>query len=213
MGYIHIAAVNEDPAPVLAAVRELGAEKVVLVTGEDEVEAAGAVQVLEPLGVDTERRTVEGSMLLGTLQLVQDIVDNYRDRREDVVVNLGGAGRYQSCALLSAAFVSGVRAVDRPEDELRFLPALNFSYDEVVGADKLEILRGLDELGGEADDLSALAARTDLDSSTVSYEIRGGKETRGLEALRLVEVDHETEDGVAIRLTPMGETLARGMLV
>lgn len=211
MGYIHIAAVGEDPDPVLAAVRELGAEKVILVTGPDLDDDAGAADVLEPLGVDTERRTVSGSMLLGTLQLVQDIVAKHPDRREDIIVNLAGAGRYESCALLSAAFVAGVRAIDRHEDEIRFLPALNFSYDEIVGSEKLQILQGLDALDGEAEGLNALTAETDLDSSTVSYQIRGGKDTKGLDELGLVEIEHDSEAGVTLRLTPMGETLARSM--
>lgn len=211
MGYIHVAALNEDPDPVLAAVRELGAEKVILVTGEDTPADAGTADVLEPLGVKTEHRTVSGSMLLGTLQLVQNIVAKHRDRREDIVVNLAGASRYQSCALLSAAFVAGIRAIDRRNDEIRFLPALNFSYDEIVGPDKLEILQGLDALGGESTDLNKLTGATGLDSSTVSYQIRGGQDTRGLEDLGLIKVDHDAERGLCLRLTPMGETLARSM--
>lgn len=210
MGYIHVAAVNEDPEPVLAAVRELGAERVILV-GESPADGNRARQVLEPLGVETEHRSVEGSMLIGTLQLVQDIALEHDDRRGDIVVNLAGAGRYESCALLSAAFVAGVRAIDRPEDEIRFLPALNFSYDEIVGADELEILRAIDGLDEDGGSLNAITAETSLDSSTVSYLIRGGEEARGLESLGLVEVDHDADTGVSIRTTPMGATLARSM--
>lgn len=210
MGYIHIAAAHGATDPVLAAVRELGAEKVILVGGDEAADEA-ARDVLEPLGVDTERRTVNGSMLLGTLQLVQDIAFQHDDRREDIIVNLAGAGRYEACALLSAAFVAGVRAIDRPEDEIRFLPALNFSYDEVVGADQLEILRALDALGDSGPGLNEVTARTSLDASTVSYLIRGGQEARGLEELGLVEIDQDAEEGVSLRLSPMGATLANSM--
>lgn len=211
MGSIHIAAIEDDPEAVLAAVRELGAERVILVEYGDEGSAPDLEGVLEPLGVETERRAVDGSMLLGTVQLVQDVARTYRNRREDLVVNLGAAGRYQSCALLSAAFVAGVRAIDWHEGEVRTFPVLDFSYDEVVGGDQLEILQGLAELDDEDRHLHALVSKTSLDASTVSYLIRGGEQARGLEELDLVEVDAAGEGPVRLTLTPMGETLAHGM--
>lgn len=211
MGSIHIAAIEDDPEAVLAAVRELGAERVILVVYGDEASAPDLESVLEPLGVETERRKVDGSMLVGTVKLVQEVARTYRDRRDDLVVNLGAAGRYQSCALLSAAFVAGLRSIDWHEGEVRTFPVLDFSYDEVVGADQLEILQGLAGLDEDERHLHALVAETSLDASTVSYLIRGGEKAEGLEELGLVEVGSGGEGPIRLALTPMGETLAHGM--
>lgn len=210
MGLIHVVAVSDEREPVLAAVRELGAEKVILVGPDDET-ADGLATVLQPLGVDTERRRVEGNMLTGSVQLLQAIVEDHPDRKDDVIVNLGAAGRYQACALLSAAFVAGVRTIDRPEDAIRFLPVLQFSYDEVVGEEKLSILDALADLDAGEGTLNELAQAAGLPSSTVSYQIRGGEDTDGLEPLGLVEVDPQEDGDVLLRLTPMGEQLSRGM--
>lgn len=211
MALIHIAAENEDPRPLLAPVRELGAEKVILLGWSQQEPGDDVHDVLEPLGIDLEHRSVEGGMLLGTLSTVQDIVAEHRDRHQDILVNLGGADRYESCSLLTAAFVTGVRAVDAPEGEIRALPTLNFSYNEVIGPDQHEILQGLDALDGDAQDLNALVAKTPLDAKAVSYHLRGGGDGQGMEDLGLVELRHEPGKGVSIHLTPIGQTLARGM--
>lgn len=96
---IHITPVHGDASPVHDAVRELGAERVILVPDGDVDEVA---EVLAPLGVDTETRAVEGPMLLGRLKLVQAIARDHRDRREDELAILnalqaldGEAGLHQ----------------------------------------------------------------------------------------------------------------------
>jgi hypothetical protein len=212
MAWIHVAAVDTEPGPVLAGVRKLGAERVLLVAGDDDPACAEAREALEPLGIETETRAVEGSMLTGTLQLVQDIALEHGDRREDLVVNLASAGRYRSCALLSAAFVAGVRAIDRSDGEIRFLPALNFSYERLVGAEELEILEAIDSHEAETPSLDEVARATSLNSGAVSYLIRGGEDAEGLEPLGLVDIA-STGEGVGLRLTPMGDTLAESMTV
>jgi hypothetical protein len=189
---------------VLDAVRELGAERVLLVPAEG-VDVGEVADVLEPLGVETEVRQVDGPMLLGSVALVQEIAREHRDRREDLVVDVGAAGRYQSCAFLSAAFVAGVSAIDREDGEIQQLPVLRFSYDEVVGRDELAILESIEELGGEAG-LHAVADTAGLDSSTVTYKVRGGEDAEGLEPLGLVEVGMG-ESGIVVRLTSMGGLL------
>ncbi|MDX1611540.1 MAG: DUF6293 family protein [Candidatus Thermoplasmatota archaeon] len=213
MALIHIAVVGEEQEPILAAVRELGADRVILIGEEHKREAAAQLTtVLKPLGVDTEFEPIrDGGMLLGTIRLVQAIVQAHKDRKQDIVVNLGAADKSNACATLSAAFVAGVKTVDMPGDELVFLPVLRFSYDEVVSEAKLAVLRALDDLGGEVEKLRDLADEAGLQDSLASYHIRGGRDGKGLVELDLVEVDRGTRGALTIRLTPMGELLARGM--
>lgn len=210
MGYIHVAAISDDPEPVLAALRELGAEKMILV-GDDDAHAAELSHRLEPLGVATERRTVDGDMLTGTMRLMQRIVHEHPDREADILVNLGAASRYQACAFLSAAFVTGLRTIDREDGQIRFLPVLRFSYEEIIGEEELAILRAFDELDGHEGTLLELSRHVDLPSSRISYAVRGGEDADGLEPLGLVEVDAAGDGDVVLRLTPMGENLSRGI--
>lgn len=212
MGLIHVAVVGEDPDPILHAVRELGAEKAFLIGPPDRRgEASKLSGVLDPLGLDAEWRAIEGDLLLGTIQLIQEIARTHEDRREDIVVNLAAAEKAAACAALSAAFVAGVKAIDMPEDEIVFLPVLRFSYDEVVSEAKLSILKALDGLGGEVEKLRELADEAGIQDSLASYHIRGGRDGKGLTELDLVEVDRGKRGALTIRLTPMGQLMARGM--
>lgn len=213
MGLIHIAVVGQDQEPILAGVRELGADRVILIGEQAQKEAAMKLtSVLKPLGVDTDFQPIrDGGMLLGTIRLVQDLVREHKDRKQDIIVNLGAADKSAACATLSAAFVAGVKTIDMPEDEIVFLPVLRFSYDEVVSEAKLSVLRALDDLGGEVEKLRDLADEAGLQDSLASYHIRGGRDGKGLTELGLVEVDRGTRGALTIRLTPMGELLARGM--
>lgn len=212
MALIHIAVVGEDQDPILHAVRELGAEKAILIGAPGDREAASKLTgVLEPLGLKTEWRPIEGDRLLGTIQLVQTIAREHPDRREDLVVNLAAADKSGACAALSASFVAGIKAIDKPEDEIVFLPVLSFSYDEVVSDAKVSILQALDEKGGEVSKLRELADEAGIQDSLASYHIRGGRDGKGLTELGLVEVDRGKQGALTIRLTSMGQLLARGL--
>lgn len=211
MALLHIAFVGERTKPIIAAVRELGAEKVYLLGMEDQRETGAEVSgVLDPLGVETAWRSLEGGMLLGAIQAVGELADEHSTRKADLLVNLGAADKGAACAGLSAAFVAGVRAVDFMNDMLVDLPVLHFSYEEVVSENELAVLRALDGLGGEASDLAKLASKAGQPGSNVSYLLRGGKDARGLEPLGLVEIDREA-GGAVIRLTPLGRLMAHAM--
>lgn len=213
MGLIHVAVAGEDEAPILAAVRELGAEKVVLVGDEAlSSKATDVAAIVGPLGVETEFRALpEGGELVGTIRTVQGILRDHPGREGDVVVNLAAADKASACATLSAAFVAGVKAVDMPGDELVFLPILRFSYGEVVSDAKLALLDALDEMGGEVSKLKDLAEAAGIQESLASYHVRGGEDGQGLTELGLVEVTRGRRGALTIELTPMGELLARGL--
>jgi len=216
VGFLHVAVVGEDPQPVLASVRELGAEAVVCIgTEADEDDASELRAQLAQLDqdLDTEWRPIPGDRLLGTIQLVQRIATEHGDRREDLLVNLCGADKGGACAGLSGAFVAGVKAVDRPGDEVVFLPVLRFRYDDVVSDAKLDLLTTLDERGGEVDRLRALAEAAGVQDSLASYHIRGGRDGKGLTELGLVEVDRGARGALTIRLTSMGQLMARSLAV
>lgn len=212
MAFIHLAVVGDDPEPILHAVRELGAERVLLVGDTEEASSVDeVVQVLGPMGVETETRPIDGGPLLGFIRAFERISREHSDRREDLLVNLSAADKDQACAALSGAFVSGLKAVDRPGEEFVFLPILRFSYGDLVSDAKLGILRSLDERGGEVSRLRELADEAGIQNSLASYHVRGGGDGQGLAELGLVEVERGRRGALTIRLTSMGELIARGL--
>lgn len=212
MGLLQIAILGTNPDAVPLGVREVGADRVAVV-GRAEVRASfeAITEALAPLKVETEFHEIEGEPLLGIIRAVQDIADDARKRRMDVVLNIGGADRTLTCAGLSSGFVAGVTTFDVIDGRIVHLPVLRFSYDEIVNGDMVAVLRGLQGLGGQVDDLHELAGAAGVDASMVSYHIRGGREGPGLEELGLVEVVRREGGALRIALTPMGDTLASGM--
>jgi hypothetical protein len=73
------------------------------------------------------------------------------------------------------------------------------------------VLRALDDLGGEVSRLRELADHAGIQDSLASYHVRGGEDGDGLVDLGLVDVERGSRGALTIRLTSMGELLARGL--
>lgn len=211
VGVHQIALLSDDPSPVLAGVRALGAEHVSVL---GRASSQGVYEKLSELLDGAARhdfQEIPGHPLLGTIHAVRRLAQEPPGRFSDVLVNVGGADRSLACAALSAAFMSGVKAFDVEHGRIQFLPVLKFSMREVVSEAKVGILRALDRAGGSCDRLKTLAREARLQDSLVSYHIRGGREGRGLEELGLVTLERGQRGALTIRLTPMGELIARGL--
>ncbi|MFQ6089759.1 MAG: hypothetical protein ACE5K0_12790 [Candidatus Methanofastidiosia archaeon] len=86
-------------------------------------------------------------------------------------------------------------------------PVMKFSYSEVVSDAKLAILNALKGLGGVVDSLNELSEKSQVEKSLLSYHIRGGRDSKGLEDLGLVEVDRTQRGKLNIKLTTMGKLI------
>lgn len=116
-----------------------------------------------------------------------------------------------SCAALSAAFVNGVPAIGVENGSCFNLPVLKFSYTELVSDAKLNILKALHDLGGEVRSLQELGDHSGIDKSLLSYHLRGGKDSKGLEGLGLVDIDRSQQGRLAIKISPMGQLMLLGL--
>ncbi len=58
--------------------------------------------------------------------------------------------------------------------------------------------------------LNEFSQATGLEKSLLSYHLRGGRDSKGLEELGLVEIDRATQGRLLIRLTEMGRLLLIG---
>ncbi|MFQ6012353.1 MAG: hypothetical protein ACE5LS_01740, partial [Thermoplasmata archaeon] len=56
----------------------------------------------------------------------------------------------------------------------------------------------------------ALSEASGVEKSLLSYHLRGGRESKGLEELGLVEIDRGTQGRLLIRLSEMGRLLLIG---
>lgn len=210
---LQIATVGDDVDPILVGIREFPVSKLILVFNDPYRQQAETLhRQLIPLKLNVEMRPVKGDVLLGVLKVVSGIVTDEAGKYDDLYINVGSSDRMMGCAALSAAFVNGVKAFGVEAERPMMFPVLKFSYQELVSDSKMKVLEALRDAGGSVESLNELGERSGVEKSLLSYHIRGGRESKGLEELGLVEVDRATQGRLIIKVTPMGRILLLGRI-
>ena len=195
----------------MAGIREFPITKLVLMNYPGEEERARQIMVkLGPLKIDIERHSMGPDILMSTLQIVTEIVTKEGKLYDEIFVNAASGDKLASCALLSAAFVNGRKAFGVMDGKIFMLPVLKFSYTELISEPKLNLLRSLKEAGNEVDSLNSLAQLSGIDKSLLSYHIRGGRDSKGLEELGLVSVNRQAQGKLNIQITELGKLMMVG---
>jgi len=211
MRVLQIATVGEDIEPILVGIRELPVSKLVLLyTPDVEGVVRDVKQRLAAVKVPVDAYVVRGDPVVQVMALVAEILRDEGLQYDEVFFNVSSGSKMLSCAGLSAAFVNGIKAIGATESGLFHLPVLKFSYSELISEPKLKILRTLRDVGGKVESLAVLEKRANVEKSLLSYHIRGGKDSKGLEELGLVEVDRGEYGKLAIRLTELGRLVLVG---
>ncbi len=211
MRVLHIATVGEDITPVLVGIRELPVTKLVLLYTQDaQPQVRDLERKLADVMVPVEAHLVRGDPIVGVMEIVAAILKEEILKYDEIFLNVSSGSKMLSCAGLSAAFVNGIKAIGATEKGIFHLPVLKFSYAELISEPKLQILRALQALHGNADSLVDLEAKADVEKSLLSYHIRGGRESKGLEELGLVKVDRREYGKLSIHLTELGRLVLVG---
>ncbi len=210
MKILQIATLGDEEDPIYVGVREYPVSKLVLLhEPEKRFRAVEVAQKLGELRIPVERKELRDPAR-DMYEVVATIVKDERRRYDDIFINVSSGRKLMTCSAISAAFVNGLKAFHVEEDTPMMLPVLKFSYNEVISPSKLKVLKGLEELGGEAESLNEFSEASGMEKSLLSYHIRGGRESKGLEELGLVEIDRGTQGRLLIKLTEMGRLLLIG---
>ncbi len=211
MRVLHIATVGEDATPILVALRDLPVSKLVLLYTEDARPLVDDLkQRLSGILIPVDAYLVQGDPISQVMKLAGEILREEGHRYDEVLFNVSSGSKMLSCAGLSAAFVHGIKAIGATKDGIFHLPVLKFSYSELVSAPKLEILRAVRDSGGHVESLADLGSKVGLEKSLLSYHIRGGKESKGLQELGLVSVERREYGRLSVRLTDLGRLVLTG---
>ncbi len=214
MRVLQIATVGDDIEPVLTGIREMPVSRLILLTLDQDAEPVKDLRTrLAGLNLPVDVHEIHGDILLGVMRLVSDIVREESLAFDDLYLNVSSGSKMLTCAGISAAFVNGIKAIGTNDRGIFHLPVLKFSYSELISEAKFRILRALQEMGGEAESLDALKTPLKVDKSLLSYHIRGGRESKGLEGLGLVSVDRSQYGKLRIRLTELGRVILSGRFV
>lgn len=211
MRVLHIATVGDDTTPILVALRDLPVSKLVLLYTE---EARPLVDDLKQrfsgLLIPVDAHLVQGDPISHVMKLAGQILQEEGHRYDEVFFNVSSGSKMLSCAGLSAAFVHGIKAIGATKDGIFYLPVLKFSYSELLSEPKLGILRAMRDSGGRVDSLADLESKVGVEKSLLSYHIRGGKESKGLQELGLVSVERREYGRLSVQLTDLGRLVLTG---
>ena len=209
MQVLQTAIFTQDTMPILIGIRELPVHKLVLICKKSDISAAFdfSASIGRALGIDVDHETIEKDIFQEMMNTVSTLVTSESNRYE-VFVNVTSSEQMLTCAAISAAFVTGAKAFYINKDTPIMLPVIKLSYERVISDAKLAILRTLIKDDGVPMSLSELSTKSELDKSLVSYHIRGGRDTRGLEELGLVAIDRGKQGRVEIAPTMLGKLLA-----
>jgi DNA-binding MarR family transcriptional regulator len=206
---LQIAILGGSDDAVLVGLRNFSVHKLILISSPEYINQAETLsgKLKDTLKLLVEIVQIKDASIPSMLDAFGQIVRKESQNFEDFIINVGSADKHLTCAAVTAAFVYGVKAFDVMGDEPAILPVMKFSYTQVVTEPKLEILRAIEQSGGDVESLEKLSATSNYGKPLLSYHIRGSKDGQGLEELGLVEVERGQRGRLRVRLTPLGRTL------
>jgi hypothetical protein len=151
----------------------------------------------------------EENVIRDTMERVNEILNIEARNFQQVLMNVSSGDKLIGCAALSAAFINGIKAfgMDSTKSVPLLMPVLKLSYNEIISTAKIKILKTIDGMGGTINSLEELEQASGLGKPLLSYHVQGGKDSKGLANLGLVEVDRGDRGKMIINLTTLGKLL------
>ncbi len=206
---LQIAVVGGSDDAVLVGLRNFPAHKLTLLSTEETLNQAQqlARKLTETLKLVVDVNQLRDGSISTMLESVGKIVQSESEGFQDFLINVGSAGRNQTSAGVTAAFVHGIKAFDVVNEQPIVLPVMKFSYTQAVTEPKMQILMAIQRSGGDVESLEKLSALSNFGKPLLSYHIRGSEDGQGLEDLGLVEIERGKRGRLRVKLTALGRTL------
>jgi hypothetical protein len=149
------------------------------------------------------------NVIRDTMERVNEILNIEGRNFQQVLMNVSSGDKLIGCAALSAAFINGIKAfgMDSTKSVPLLMPVLKLSYNEIISTAKIKILKTIDGMGGTINSLEELEQASGLGKPLLSYHVQGGKDSKGLANLGLVEVEKGDRGKMIINLTTLGKLL------
>ncbi|GBC69661.1 hypothetical protein HRbin01_01363 [archaeon HR01] len=210
---LHIATFGEeDKESITLAIRYLPISGMALITFENLHDEAWlfAGEIREILNIPLNVYLVEKPILLNTMRLFRQIIEESRGKYDDIVVNVSSGDKHLVCAAVTSSFVNGLKAITVVEGKPQLLPIIKLSYTEIVSPSKTTILKALERSGGAVEDLEELCHLTSFGKPLLSYHLNGTGSSRGLVQLGLVRTLEKGKKKV-VEITELGRMFLLGI--
>jgi hypothetical protein len=149
------------------------------------------------------------NVIRDTMERVNEILNLNAKEFQQVLMNVSCGDKLLGCAALSAAFINGIKAfgMDTTGTMPLLMPVLKLSYSEIISDAKVKILKAIDSAGGTIESLDQLEHLSGYGKPLLSYHVQGGKDSKGLADLGLVEVEKGDRGKISAKLTTLGKLL------
>src|ERR687896_1692296 len=203
---------SEGQDGIALGIRSFPVHKLVLICfGSDKSKAeefSRKIRTVLGLPVTINLVTKE-NVIRDTMERVNEILNLNGKEFEQVLMNLSSGDKLLGCAALSAAFINGIKAfgMDSTCTMPLLMPVLKLSYSEIISEAKIKILKAIDSAGGIIDSLDQLEKLSGFGKPLLSYHVHGGKDSKGLAGLGLIEVEKGERGKISATLTTLGKLL------
>ena len=149
------------------------------------------------------------NVIRDTMERINEILNLEGRNFQQVLMNVSSGDKLIGCAALSGAFINGIKAfgMDSTKSVPLLMPVLKLSYNEIISTAKIKILKTIDGMGGTINSLEELELASGLGKPLLSYHVQGGKDSKGLANLGLVDVERGDRGKMIINLTTLGKLL------
>jgi hypothetical protein len=149
------------------------------------------------------------NVIRDTMERVNEILNLNANEFQQILMNISSGDKLLGCAALSASFINGIKAfgMDSTHTIPLLMPVLKLSYSEIVSDAKIKILKAIDSAGGIIGSLDQLEEISGYGKPLLSYHVQGGKDSKGLADLGLIEVEKGERGKISAALTTLGKLL------
>ncbi len=203
---------SEGQEGVALGIRNFPIQKLSLICFDNDKNKAEefARKITSVLGIPiTINLVTKENVIRDTMERVNEILNLEGRNFQQVLMNVSSGDKLIGCAALSAAFINGIKAfgMDSTKSVPLLMPVLKLSYNEIVSGAKIKILKAIDSIGGTVESLDQLEQAAGIGKPLLSYHVQGGKDSKGLADLGLIEVDRGDRGKTIVSLTTLGKLL------
>ena len=139
---ILITTFGRDEAKLNVARRDIGYEKLVIITDNPELEAIKEIKEMEAItGTDLEVIKVDSYNFMECFNRIGEVIDKYR--AHDIRFNTSGGPKILSAAALLMCFNKGVQAYHSEEKTYKLPVIIGARFEEKINKEELKILKSL----------------------------------------------------------------------
>lgn len=201
----------DDHEAIVSGIKSFPVHKLAIICYDHDKSKAEdfARKIKSALGLSINLYLVnEENVVRDTLERINEILLHSKEYHQ-ILVNVSSGEKLLGCAALSSSFVNGIKAygMDRTKTFPILMPVLKLSYNEIVSEAKIKILKAIDEAGGSLDSLEDLETASGFGKPLLSYHVQGGKDTKGLASLGLLDVERKERGKISVSITMLGKLL------